>query len=220
MSFIFRKFITRHATPCTLALGLLLGSHAPWTLANGPGSATATVLVIGDSLSAAHQIPPPQGWVALLEKQLQREELDYRVVNASISGDTTLGGLNRLPAALARHSPRIVILELGANDGLRGLPITAMRQNLETMIRLSKDAGARVLLIGMQLPPNYGPDYTRSFQETYQTLATSHRLALVPFLLERVATRRELMQDDNLHPTAAAQPLLLETVWSALRPLL
>jgi len=180
----------------------------------------AVVLVLGDSLSAAYGLDQHQGWVALLTERLHQEGLPYRVVNASVSGETTRGGNNRLPAALERWQPPVVVIELGANDGLRGLPLSEMRDNLANMIRMAQAQGARVLLIGMRLPPNYGPRYTREFHATYLELAQDYHVALVPFLLDKVSERRELMQTDNLHPTAAAQPLLLETIWPKLRPLL
>ncbi len=178
------------------------------------------ILVLGDSLSAAHGIDQRQGWVSLLQLRLQGDRFPHRVVNISISGETTAGGLSRLGPALARHRPAIVIIELGANDGLRGLPLAQMRGNLQAMIDRAKDRGARVLLIGMRLPPNYGPRYTRGFQDIYLALAKANATALVPFLLQGVSERREWMQADNLHPSAEAQPALLENVWPALLPLL
>lgn len=188
-------------------------------LVGGPATA-GTLLVLGDSLSAGHGLAPGQGWVALLQQRLEQQEPSWHVVNASISGDTTAGGLARLPAALERHQPDVVLLELGANDGLRGLSLSAMQDNLEAMITTAHAASARVLLIGMHLPPNYGPRYTERFSAIYRELATRHGLPLVPFLLERVALDPGLMLSDNLHPNAAGQPLLLDTVWPVLRLLL
>lgn len=177
------------------------------------------VLVFGDSLSSAYGIAQSRGWVALLGERLKRELPDYIVVNESISGETSAGGRARIEAALARHKPAIVVLELGANDGLRGLPILQMKQNLAAMIEQSQKAGARVLLLGMKLPPNYGPDYTQSFEAAFGELARGHRTALVPFLLEDIAEQADMFQPDRIHPTEAAQPLMLERVWKALRPL-
>jgi acyl-CoA thioesterase-1 len=179
-----------------------------------------TVLVMGDSLSAAYNLAPEQGWVALLDRRLASEHPGWRVVNASISGETTAGGASRIAAELTRHSPAIVVIELGANDGLRGLPLEQTRANLERMITAAGEAGARVLLIGMRLPPNYGPQYTEGFERNYVELAQAHGTALLPFLLEPIAMEREAFQADNLHPVAEAQPRLLEHVWPALEPLL
>jgi Lysophospholipase L1 and related esterases len=176
--------------------------------------------VLGDSLSAAYGIRPEQGWVALLEKRLQSEGYGYRVVNASVSGETSTGGVQRLPRALELHKPEIVILELGANDGLRGLPLATTRANLEKSVELARAAGAKVLLVGLEMPPNYGPKYTAQFREMFRELAKSHSLPLVPFLLENVALDPELMQSDGLHPNAKAQPILLDNVWPLLKPLL
>ena len=177
-------------------------------------------MVFGDSLSAAYGIAQSRGWVALLGERLKRERPDYSVANASISGDTSAGGLARIDAALARHRPAVVIVELGANDGLRGLPLGQMKANLGTIIEHAKNSGARVLLVGMKLPPNYGDDYTRAFDAMFAELAKTHRTALVPFILEDFAGKREFFLPDRIHPTASAQPLMLERVWRALRPLL
>ena len=183
-------------------------------------AAAKAILVYGDSLSAGYGIARDRGWVMLLEKRLAADGYDYSVVNASISGETTSGGLARIEEVLQRVRPSLVILELGANDGLRGLPIVDMKKNLAAMIEHAKKAGARVLLIGMRLPPNYGPDYTEAFAAAFGELARRERVALVPFLMQGMATRRELFQSDGLHPTAAGQPLLLDNVWPRLRPLL
>jgi acyl-CoA thioesterase-1 len=182
--------------------------------------AEKSILVFGDSLSAAYGIARARGWVALLAERLKRERLDYSVVNASISGETTAGGGARFSKALAQHRPAIVILELGANDGLRGLPLEQMKQNLASMIEQAQKAGARVLLVGMKLPPNYGPEYTRAFDSAYPDLAKRYKTALVPFLLEDFAEKMELFQPDRIHPTEEAQPLMMERVWKALQPLL
>ena len=176
--------------------------------------------MVGDSLSAAYGIAQARGWVALLEERLKGEPHDYIVVNASISGDTSGGGAARIARLLAQHRPDVVIVELGGNDGLRGLPIAQMKQNLGAIIERAQKAGARVVLVGMKLPPNYGPDYTQEFSSAYRELAARYRTALVPFILEDFAEKPELFQPDRIHPTAAAQPLMLERVWKALRPLL
>jgi len=183
-------------------------------------AADRTILVLGDSLSAAYGIRPEQGWVALLEKRLQAQGYGYDVVNASISGETTSGGLQRLPRALKLHSPGIVILELGANDGLRGLPLDTTRANLQKMLDLAKGAGARVLLVGMRIPPNYGQRYTTDFAQMYHDLAARDTLPLVPFLLESVALDPSRLQDDGLHPNASGEPLVLNTLWPQLAPML
>lgn len=185
-----------------------------------PGIAAAqpTILVFGDSLSAAYGIPREAGWVSLLQQELQRSHPQYKVVNASISGETTTGGLQRIDAALRQHSPSIVILELGANDAMRGTPIADIEANLAALIRQTRKARARVLLLGMQLPPNYGADYASRFKALYPKLAKQYHMALVPFFLEDIAP--EQFQADNLHPTAQAQPLILHTVWQKLKPLL
>ena len=179
-----------------------------------------TVLVMGDSLSAAYGLAPREGWVALLADRLRTERPGWRVANASISGETTAGGASRIAAELSRHSPEVVVIELGANDGLRGLDLAQTRANLERMILASRDAGARVLLVGMRLPPNYGPQYTQAFERNYVELAEAHGAALLPFLLEPIAMDRDAFQADNLHPVAEAQPKLRDHVWPALRPLL
>lgn len=178
------------------------------------------VLVFGDSLSAAYRMPEERGWVALMQDRMKAEGLPYRIVNASVSGETTGGGLARLPAMLAANNPDIVVLELGGNDGLRGLPVPSIRNNLEQMIALSQAAGAQVLLAGIQIPPNYGPRYTEPFYSQYQELADQYGLALIPFLLEGIAEDSTLMQDDGIHPTAEAQPIILEIVWPSLLKLL
>ncbi|TXH73232.1 MAG: arylesterase [Lysobacteraceae bacterium] len=179
-----------------------------------------TVLVMGDSLSAGYGLAAHQGWVALTAQKIAKETPGWRVVNASISGETTAGGAARIAAALQRHKPSVVVIELGANDGLRGLPLQQSRDNLERMIVAAQRAKAKVLLIGMRLPPNYGPDYTRGFERNFRDLAQRHKLALVPFLLEPIAMDRRAFQADQLHPTAAAQPKLRDHVWPALTPLL
>lgn len=214
---------------------------------SNPNKNQPTILVFGDSLSAAYGLAQPQGWPALLQKKLQTEMLEapkvtlkapvnkplnklnaisqthfsaWKVTNASVSGETTSGGLSRLKTALAKTQPKIVILELGANDGLRGLPIKNMQSNLEAMIKLSQQAGAKVLLIGMRIPPNYGATYTNGFSEIYAKLSNQYNTALVPFLLQKVAANPALIQSDGLHPNTIAQPMLLDTIWPHLLPLL
>jgi acyl-CoA thioesterase-1 len=182
--------------------------------------AEKSIVVFGDSLSAAYGIAQARGWVALLSARLKRERPDYTVVNASISGDTSSGGASRIQKTLQQHRPAVLILELGANDGLRGLPIAQMKQNLGRIIEQAQKAGARVVLVGMKLPPNYGPDYTQAFEAAFGELARRYTTALVPFLLEDFAEKPELFQPDRIHPTEAAQPLMLERVWKALAPLL
>lgn len=184
-------------------------------------NATAgTVLIVGDSISAGFGLDTREGWVALLEKRLKQEGFDDKVVNASISGDTSAGGQARLPALLAAHKPDLVILELGGNDGLRGQLPTQLKQNLASMIEQARKAGAKVLLLGMQLPPNYGVRYTQAFARVYSELAEEKNVALVPFFLEGVGGHAELMQADGLHPAVGAQGQLLENVWPTLKPLL
>jgi acyl-CoA thioesterase-1 len=180
----------------------------------------ATILVFGDSLSAAYGIAQSRGWVTLLAAKLKRERFDYNVVNASISGETSAGGRARFARALEQNRPALVILELGANDGLRGLPVAEMKKNLAAMAAEARSAGARVLVVGMRLPPNYGADYTRTFEAAFAEVARAEKAALVPFLFEGFAEKYEMFQPDRLHPVEAAQPLLLENVWKGLRPLL
>lgn len=179
-----------------------------------------TILVYGDSLSAAYGLAAQRGWVALLDERLKRERPDYSVANASISGETTAGGLSRFARVLEREKPSVVVLELGANDGLRGLPVAAMKKNLAAMIQQAHKAGASVLLVGMRMPPNYGEAYTRAFERSFAELAKEHRVALLPFLMEGFAEKPEFFQADRIHPTEAAQPIILDTVWRALAPLL
>lgn len=183
-------------------------------------AAPKTVLVLGDSLSAAHNIPVEAGWVHLLDARLNQMVPKWTAINASISGETSLSGRNRLPALLAKYRPQVLVLELGANDGLRGLPLPALRDNLDAMIRLAQRAKVRVLLVGIELPVNYGPQYRDGLRVVYADLARARRTALVPFLLEGIALNPALMQDDGLHPVASAQPQVLDTVWKPLQPLL
>lgn len=196
-----------------LLVSLLL--FGPPALARAP-----VVLVLGDSLSAGYGIDVNAGWVNLLQQRLRQQGYPHQLVNASISGDTTGGGRARLPRALALHHPNLVIIELGANDGLRGLSLTSMRANLAAMIKLARAQGAQVLLIGMYLPSNYGPAYTEKFHAVYRDLARELNIPLVPFLLEGVALKPDLMQADGLHPRAVAQARVLDNVWPLLTPLL
>ena len=196
-----------------------------WFLLTFPmcAGATQTILVLGDSLSSGFGLAEARGWVSLLEKRLARDRFGYRVLNASISGDTTSGGRSRLPALLQEHRPTHVIIELGGNDALRGLPLELTRDNLSTMTRAAARAGARVLLLGMQVPPNYGRQYSEDFARVFTTVAKQESTALVPFLLKGVADvaqPEQLFQGDRIHPTEAAQPLMLGNVWPALKPLL
>ena len=183
-------------------------------------AADRTILVFGDSLSAALGIRPEQGWVALLTQRLQSQGYGYQIINASVSGETTSGGLERLPRALELHHPGIVILELGANDALRGLPLALTRTNLDRMVRLSQGAGAKVLLVGIRIPPNYGPRYTDEFANVFPELARQYHLPLVPFLLKDVALNPARMQEDGMHPNASGEPPVLDNVWPYLKPLL
>lgn len=178
------------------------------------------ILIVGDSLSAAYGIPQQQGWAALLQKKLQLKNYRYDVVNASMSGETTSGGVSRITAALQQTKPVVVILELGANDGLRGLPIQEMTTNLSSIIQQSKKSGAKVLLIGMQIPPNYGPKYSAAFSQSYPQLSHEHKISLVKFMLNNVATHPNLMQADGLHPNVLGQPIILENIWPQLKSLL
>ena len=183
-------------------------------------AAARTLLVVGDSLSAAYGMDVNSGWVALLRQRLEREKLDYQVVNASISGDTTANGRARLPRLLAEYQPAIVLIELGGNDGLRGLSLDRMKHNITAMVKKAKSTNARVLLVGMQLPPNYGKSYTERFQRIYREIAVEQQVALAPFILDGIATNRKLMQPDGIHAAARAQQKMLENVWLHLRPLL
>ncbi|MBY8927780.1 MULTISPECIES: arylesterase [Pseudomonas] len=183
-------------------------------------AAAGTVLIVGDSISAGFGLDTRKGWVALLEQRLKQEGFDDKVVNASISGDTSAGGLARLPAALAAHKPDVVVIELGGNDGLRGQPPAQLKQNLASMIQASQDSGAKVLLLGMQIPPNYGKRYVDAFAKVFGEVAEEKKVALVPFFLEGVGGHPDLMQADGLHPAVAGQGKLLENVWPTLKPLL
>lgn len=210
--FLFRSRLLFKFT--LFGLGLLSGALS----ASNVYAAAPTILVYGDSLSAAYGIPREQGWVALLQAQLKSAGLPHQVINTSISGETTTGGASRIKTTLSAHSPDIVLIELGANDGLRGLPLTDMQSNLKQIIEACQQSKARVVLVGMMIPPNYGPRYANEFNASYVNLAKKYNLALVPFLLDGVAGKPELNQDDGLHPTAKAQAQVLANVWSVLKP--
>ena len=179
-----------------------------------------TIVVLGDSLSAGYGIKIQQGWVSLLSQRLASEGYGYKVVNASVSGETTQGGLARLPRALETHKPAIVVVELGGNDGLRGLPLATSQANLAKIIELARASQARVLLVGMLIPPNYGPRYGEEFREMFASLAAKYSVAFLPFLLDEVALKPELMQPDGIHPNASGQPKILENLWPTLKPML
>ncbi|MBJ6138111.1 arylesterase [Marinobacter litoralis] len=195
-----------------LFVGFMLSSPA---MAN-----QSTLLVVGDSLSAAYGVPSETAWVALLRDRLEREGLPWRVVNASISGETTDGGLRRLPRLLEQNEPEVVIIELGGNDGLRGFPPNVIESNLARMIELTLNADATPILVGMQIPPNYGQRYTQMFSDIFPALSDRYELGLVPFFLEGIYDQEGLMQGDGIHPTEEAQPLLLENIWPELKPLI
>lgn len=208
-----------------LALLLVIASSVASAQAAAAGQEAAgarprTVLVVGDSLSAAYGLAAHEGWVALLGQRLAQQRPPLRVVNASISGETTAGGAARIVDEVVRHRPSVVVIELGANDGLRGLPLRDLRRNLARMIGASQGIGAKVLVIGMRLPPNYGPAYTQEFERGFCGIAALLHAACLPFLLEPIARDRSAFQDDNLHPVASAQPALRDHVWPALAPLL
>jgi acyl-CoA thioesterase I len=208
------RTLSRIIGACALSIAL-------WVIAlQDAAAADRTILVFGDSLSAAYGLKPEQGWVALLDKRLRTQGYGYNVVNASVSGETTSGGVQRLPRSLELNKPQILILELGANDALRGLPLSNAKDNLSKMVEMGAKAGARVLLVGMRIPPNYGPRYTASFVQMYTDLSAQYRTPLVPFLLQSVALDSSKMQDDGLHPNALGEPDVLDTLWPQLVPLL
>ena len=182
--------------------------------------AAQTILVLGDSISAGYGLAQGEGWVELLEQRIQRDKLDYRVVNASISGETTLGGLNRIPAALEEHHPAVVIVALGGNDGLRGNPLDEIRRNLIAIVEACRKAGAKVVIAGMRIPPNYGRVYTRRFEGLFAEVARQQNVSLVPFMLQGFAEDRKMFQADGIHPAAIAQSRILDNVYRRLRPLL
>lgn len=183
-------------------------------------SPISSILILGDSLSAEYGLPRGSGWVALLEQRLRKEGKEHRVINASISGETTAGGRTRLPALLTKHQPQVVVIELGGNDALRGLPLASTESNLREMIKAAQASKARVLVLGMQMPPNYGASYARSFEAVFEKASRSEQASLVPFFLKNIGERIELFQADRIHPNEQAQPLMLDNVWPALRRLL
>jgi acyl-CoA thioesterase-1 len=199
---------------------LLLFALAMPVCVAAPAPAPRTIVVLGDSLSAGYGIKIQEGWVNLLGKRLASEGYGYSVVNASVSGETTQGGLARLARVLESHKPAIVIVELGANDGLRGLPLSASRENLRQIVERSQAAKARVVLVGMVIPPNYGARYGQEFRDMFAALAAKYPVAFVPFFLDQVALKPDLMQADGLHPNALGQPQLLQNLWPKLKPLL
>jgi len=205
----------------SLASSSLQPSSLPGSMPNSPAPTQPSIMVVGDSISAAYGIASEDSWVTLLQQHLnQSDHNNYRVINASISGETTGGALSRLPDLLAEYQPNIVIIELGGNDGLRGFPIAQFRQNLEQLVTLSQAANAKVVLAGMMIPPNYGPRYTQMFYGSYELVAEKFSLPLIPFLLKGIATDAELMQRDGIHPVTKAQPLILRNVLPQLEPLL
>jgi acyl-CoA thioesterase-1 len=199
----------------TLTLCLIAAAGVPAHADEPP-----VILVVGDSLSAGYGLAPGQGWVALMQQRLKKEGYEHRVINASVSGETTDGGVQRLNRALGRHKPAIVILELGGNDGLRGLPVSRVRANLELLITKSRAAGAEVLLLAIRVPTNYGPRYSTSFRQIYQDLATRYRIGVAALVDNEIALNLAYFQPDGIHPNAKAQPLLLDNVWGQLSPLL
>lgn len=205
---------------CCNILRSLLALAAACLWLNPATADIPRILVLGDSLSSAFNMPLERGWVSLLQDRLETEGYEYRVVNASVSGDTTASALTRLPRALQRHRPAVVIVELGGNDGLRGLPVSTVSNNLDRIIASSRAAGAAVLLTGIRIPPNYGPNYTEQFEAIYTTLGEAYGIPVVPFLLDGIALDPDLMQADGIHPNAAAQERLLDNVWPLLAPLL
>ncbi|WP_407655407.1 arylesterase [Burkholderia alba] len=209
--------------------GATVAAWIGWAVVTASGAQAATgqpaagapvIVVLGDSLSAEYGLPRDTGWVALMRQRLAAQRIDYSVANASISGDTTSGGRARLPAVLARLKPSVVIVELGANDALRGVPLATTENNLRDIVAQAREARAKVLLVGMYVPPNYGPDYTQKFHRVYSTLSTDLRVPLVPFLLAGIENKPELFQADQIHPSQRAQGLLLDNVWPTLKPLL
>jgi acyl-CoA thioesterase-1 len=215
LSALFSQTLSHFGKTAIVCILLSAGfSAATWA------AQPSTLLVFGDSLSASYGLRETQGWVNLLEIKINESNLNIKVVNGSVSGETSTGGLARLPAMLENYNPDVVILELGGNDGLRGLPLSALEQNLRIMVEMISQSGAKTLLTGIQIPPNYGPRYTKPFFEIYNNIASSQKLALVPFLIDGIPQQPELMQADGIHPKAEAQYLILENVWPYLEPLL
>src|SRR5450830_1033381 len=211
----YAEYAVRLNNMWRVAIGMVL-----LLIAASAYSAPKTVLVLGDSLSAEYGLTRGSGWVALLQQRLQQQKIDATLVNASISGETTIGGKTRLPALLSKHNPDIVIIELGANDALRGLQLSATRSNLQAIIDMSRQAKAKVLVVGMQIPPNYGPDYAGKFAQLFPSAAKQNQTALVPFFMKDIADKPALFQADRMHPNEQAQATLLDNVWPYLKPLL
>lgn len=224
MKLMSRARVARCATMVAFALVLGVATGSPAFAADAHAAIAPTarpaIVVLGDSISAEYGLPRDSGWVALLRQKLQQERLDYSVANGSVSGDTTSGGRARLPALLERLRPAIVIVELGGNDALRGVPLSTTEDNLRWIIEQSRQHNAKVLLVGMRVPPNYGADYAQKFHALYGSVAREQKVPLVPFLLAGIENKPELFQPDQIHPSQAAQPLLLNNVWPALKPLL
>lgn len=213
----------RHCILLGLALGIAGGSALAAPTHAKPAVPPGPVLVLGDSLSAEYGLARGKGWVSLLQQRLQAEKNPLPVVNASVSGETTAGGRSRLPALLAQHKPSVLVLELGGNDALRGLALQSTQGNLQAMVKMARESGARILLVGMQVPPNYGAAYTQQFADMFTQIAAKEKLPLVPFLLSGIGDARDSdqwFQPDRIHPNAKAQPRMLENVWPQLRPLL
>jgi acyl-CoA thioesterase-1 len=212
VTFSTPAYAANNSSPVAAAAATTAGSTAQ--------ESKPIIVVLGDSLSAEYGLPRDTGWVSLMRQRLSRAQIDYNVANASISGDTTSGGLARLPALMQRLKPAIVIVELGANDALRGVPLSTTEDNLRTIVEQAQQGHAKVLLVGMYVPPNYGPDYTQKFHDLYGQLSKQLRVPLVPFLLAGIENKPDMFQSDQIHPTQRAQPLLLDNVWPALKPLL
>ncbi|NML31290.1 arylesterase [Paraburkholderia antibiotica] len=215
-----RAAVLTAAFGATVMAAALVSWPLPVHAANPPEPAKPVIVVLGDSISAEYGLPRDTGWVALMRQRLAEERIDYSVANASISGDTTSGGRARLPALMERLKPRIVIVELGANDALRGVPLSTTEDNLRTIIEQAQQGHAKVVLVGMYVPPNYGPDYTQKFHGLYGQLSKEFRLPLVPFLLAGIADKPDMFQADQIHPNQQAQPVLLNNVWPTIKPLL
>lgn len=214
------KYLRAQQVTLVMLLSLIM-LFPSWVIADTGANRKGNIIVLGDSISAAYGIDKEQGWVQLLQNKLQSADYKhYQAINASISGNTSGDGLARLPALLAEYQPAIVLVELGGNDGLRGYPVNLMKNNLLRIIKLSRDKGAKVLLAGIEIPPNYGQRYTEAFRQTYTQVATASDVAFLPFILEDITTQTHLMQGDGIHPTAEAQPIILNNIWPYLEPLL
>ncbi|HEY8568634.1 arylesterase [Microbulbifer sp.] len=220
MTAVLFRYLTTGFIPRGLLLIALVYAGVAKADAQGAADGSKTLLILGDSISAAYGIDEREGWVQLLRDRLEEKDLAVKVVNASVSGETSAGGLARLPRLLSEHGPKWLVVELGGNDGLRGYPPRALQQNLVRMVQLAREQGAEVLLLGMQMPPNYGKAYTQAFAAVYPQVAAAEQVPLVPFFLETVALVEGAMQNDGIHPTAKAQPALLEHVWPCLESIM